>query len=167
MNSTYDLSGRIFGRITVLKMSADRRDGQRCWECRCDCGTETIVRSRDLRTGHTKSCGCDLREKRAAGTLHHIHGGKGTPEYKTWKNIKGRCYDPRNKSFCYYGAKGVTVAAEWLHDFPAFLAHIGKRPSDDHSIDRKNPHGNYEPGNVRWATDVEQANNHRRHHAQG
>lgn len=87
-------------------------------------------------------------------------GYKATAEYRAWKGMRARCMNERNVSYKHYGAKGVRVCQEWLGPggFERFLAHVGLRPSPNHSIDRyPNGHGNYEPGNVRWAT-IEQQN---------
>lgn len=84
-----------------------------------------------------------------------------TTEYRTWVNMIQRCENPRHISYKDYGAKGITVCAEWRHNYKAFLAHVGRKPSPKHSIDRINSAGNYEPGNVRWATRLEQGRNRR------
>lgn len=84
---------------------------------------------------------------------------RNAPEYRAWEQMKRRCYDTNHAAYKYYGAKGIRVCAEWMTDYPAFLAHIGKRPSDLHSLDRINSRANYEPGNVRWSTMVEQQRN--------
>ncbi len=75
-----------------------------------------------------------------------------------------RCYSPSNTGFMNYGGRGVTVCDAWRWDYEAFLRDVGRKPSDEHSLDRIDPWGHYEPANVRWATNVEQANNQRRHH---
>ncbi len=75
--------------------------------------------------------------------------------------MKGRCHDPRNNRYAEYGARGITVCEEWRNDFAAFFAHVGERPSVKHSIDRIDVNRVYEPGNVRWASIVQQANNKR------
>lgn len=75
--------------------------------------------------------------------------------------MRARCYDPRNNRYAEYGARGITVCEEWRHDFAAFFAHVGERPSINHSIDRIDVNRGYEPGNVRWCTRLEQANNKR------
>lgn len=73
--------------------------------------------------------------------------------------MKARCLNPRFPAFAKYGGRGITIDPRW-HDFDCFLADMGPRPSVEHSIDRyPNGNGNYEPGNVRWATRSEQCRN--------
>jgi len=79
-----------------------------------------------------------------------------------------RCYSKKHPGYKDYGGKGVTVCDEWRDPdtgFEAFFSYIGEKPKPKrlYSLDRKDPWGNYEPGNIRWATDEEQANNQRRH----
>ena len=83
------------------------------------------------------------------------------PLYNTWAAMKRRCYNPNYKSYKYWGGRGIKVCDEWLgkEGFWRFVAHIGNKPSHKHSIDRINNNGNYEPGNVRWATYSQQINN--------
>jgi hypothetical protein len=88
-------------------------------------------------------------------------------EYATWRRIINRTTNPDFPAYSWYGGKGVSVCPEWRGRFEAFYDHIGPAPSLAHSIDRINPFGNYEPGNVRWATAKEQANNKRVHHCNG
>jgi len=96
----------------------------------------------------------------------HGHAGNGgmTPEYRAWANMKTRCYAPSYRGYHNYGGRGIRVADEWRNSFEAFYAHVGPRPSAQHSIDRIDNGGNYEPGNVRWATRNEQQGNKRRKH---
>jgi hypothetical protein len=90
---------------------------------------------------------------------HHARGHK-TPEYNAWDRMKARCYNPKYENYKWYGAKGITVCDRWLNSFENFLSDVGFRPSKEHSLDRfPNKFGNYEPGNVRWATRKEQARN--------
>ncbi len=72
--------------------------------------------------------------------------------------MRERCQDAKNKAFAYYGGRGITVCSQW-DSFEAFYADMGPRPSHQHSIDRINNDGNYEPGNCRWATRLQQNNN--------
>jgi hypothetical protein len=90
------------------------------------------------------------------------NGSEPPPEYWIWVGIKERCFNPKKRGFHVYGGRGITICDAWKHDFLAFFAYVGPRPSRSHSIDRKNVNGHYEPGNVRWATKKEQALNTRR-----
>jgi hypothetical protein len=84
-----------------------------------------------------------------------------TPEYRAWQQMKKRCCNPLDKAFCNYGGRGITIDPVWLVDYKAFLSHVGRRPSCRHSLDRINNERGYYPGNVRWATYREQAQNSR------
>ncbi|VVB51695.1 MazG nucleotide pyrophosphohydrolase domain protein [uncultured archaeon] len=87
------------------------------------------------------------------------HGLSKLPEHLIWCGIKRRCYNPKSHSFPWYGGRGIGMSPVWREDFAAFFRDVGPRPSKQHSLDRINTNGNYELGNVRWATAVEQANN--------
>jgi len=87
-----------------------------------------------------------------------------TSEYKTWHNIKDRCYNKNSKSYRWYGQLGVTVCDRWINNFNDFFEDMGKKPSSSHSIDRINPFGDYTPENCRWATPEEQVANKRANH---
>lgn len=87
------------------------------------------------------------------------HGCYRTVEYRAWKCMKGRCYNARADRYKHYGARGITVCTRWRNSFENFLADMGKRPSIEHSLGRKDNDGNYEPGNCRWETRIEQARN--------
>ncbi len=82
-----------------------------------------------------------------------------SPEYLAWKGMKKRCFNPKQPKYPRYGGRGITVCQEWLHNFKAFLSHIGPRPGPEYSLDRIKNDGNYEPGNVRWATAKQQQAN--------
>lgn len=96
-------------------------------------------------------------------TTHGQHTRKfgKTKEYIAWDRMKSRCYNMKNRSYRWYGAKGVTVCDEWRQSFLSFYNHVGKAPSPHHSLDRINTYGNYEPGNVKWSTCIEQNRNKR------
>lgn len=152
-----ELRGETFGRLTVVS-----REGGSKWNCECLCGNYTTVRSYNLKSGATKSCGCLSAELSAVRKLKHGHArlGRATPEYKAWAAAIERCTNPKKRNWNRYGGRGVAVCEEWLYSFEEFLAHVGLRPSSRHSLDRyPNNDGNYEPGNVRWATPEEQGRN--------
>ena len=149
-----DLTGHVYGRLTVLRLS-DRRQGKnRYWHCVCSCGIEREVGRGHLRDGHTQSCGCKNLEN-----IRSRNGASSTSEYNSWKSMIARCTNPNNISYPNYGAKGVFVCAEWLVDYDAFLACVGPKPTPSHSLDRKDNTKGYEVGNVRWSTKLEQTLN--------
>lgn len=154
MGRLRDVLGQRFGRLEVVGRAENV--GERVmWACRCECGAETVVRGDHL--GTTVSCGCQGRERRAFANTSH--DASHSAEYAAWKHAKHRCYNPRDKKYRLYGGRGITMCGEWRADFAAFLAHIGPRPSTDHSLGRIDGNRGYEPGNVRWETDVQQNNN--------
>lgn len=87
------------------------------------------------------------------------HGMSKYPEYKIWCGINKRCYNKNCLKYRIYGAKGIIVCERWKHNFPNFYADMGPRPSPNHSIDRIDNNGNYEPSNCRWTDNATQQNN--------
>lgn len=154
-----NLVGKRFGRLTVVELVGQREDNRALWRCSCECGGECIVSSNCLQSGQTKSCGCLLREVTIARST--IHEMSYTKIYRTWRGMLNRCNDQNNP---IYGGRGIKVCDEWQKDFVAFYNHVSKLEhfeEDGYTLDRIDFNGNYEPGNLRWATPKEQARNKR------
>jgi hypothetical protein len=159
-----NLAGRRFGRYTCISFSYRGPTGKYFWNCKCDCGTERVVRGQCLTSGKTKSCGCgptDSRRKHNQTWKGEDGKTRVTKEWRAWSKIKERCFNPNTKGYKNYGGRGITMAPEWINDAAAFIAHIGPAPSSAHSVERRRVDGNYEPGNVCWATSHEQCRNRR------
>ena len=152
-----NIFNKRFGRLLALRDAGKTNSGLPLIECLCECGNITVVRKGNLSSGMTKSCGCLQKDRTSDSQRKHskIRGVTHIPEYATWKRMLGRCRKGQ------YMERGIAVCEEWRDSFDAFFLHIGKMPTLKHSLDRINNDGNYEPGNVRWATPIEQANNRR------
>jgi hypothetical protein len=157
-----DLTGQRFGRLVITGF-AEMRGAWSWWNALCDCGRRTTVKSGALNIGDVRSCGCLAAERAAELAKSNItHGASYTAEYSIWRGMKDRCGNPNAPKYNLYGGRGIVVCERWAQSFETFLAYMGKRPSPKHSIDRyPNGDGNYEPGNVRWATPSEQNSNRR------
>jgi len=160
MGKKSDLLGKRFGRLEVIEENPIRsKDGQVRWGCICDCGNFTVVLSKLLKLGKTKSCGCYQKEQSAERSS--THGKSKTKVYNAWQNIKERCHNPDNPSYPVYGGAGIVLPESFINDFMAFYVEVGNPPDEtrDWSIDRIDYTKNYEPGNLRWATSRQQAQN--------
>ena len=155
MRST-DMTGRRLGALLVIRRTneSDHADG---WLVRCDCGAETVIQRHQIR--RVRSCGCLRNEAQVAAA--RTHGMGHTPTWSSWISMKQRCTREKDPSWPRYGGRGIRVCQRWLDSFEAFFADMGERPSVDHSIDRMDVNGHYEPGNCRWATRTKQGRNKR------
>lgn len=154
-----DLTGNHYGRLKVLCRAGSAFYGKNksrfvTWKCMCDCGRIVSVTSYNLRKGIATSCGCYARD------LKTNHSMSRTPEYKAWISMRYRCFSISSHAWCDYGGRGITVCERWLN-FENFYVDMGPRPSPDHSLDRIDNDGNYEPDNCRWSTSEEQNSNRR------
>lgn len=147
-----NLIGKKYNMFTIIGVSPHKDyDGRPMWECRCDCGNIKHYRTNRAKT--TISCGC----------INSLSISKIFPkEYSTWKNMKQRCLNKNSKNYERYGGRGITVCERWQKSFNDFLMDMGEKPSKNHSIERINNEGDYEPSNCRWATPEEQRLNTRK-----
>lgn len=143
--SFIDITGRRFGRLTVIERAPSRARGQGRWSCLCQCGNTTIVDSYYLRHMIVRSCGC-LRHEQIRD-LSAIHGHTGTPEYNAWRGILRRCNDQKARSYDTHGGRGIKCL--WT-DYDQFVADVGERPSPQHRLFRLDRDGHFESGNCAW-----------------
>jgi len=158
-----DLQGKTFGRLEVHWPVGRRRHVH--WLTSCRCGELKIVAGSQLTTGMVQSCGC-LRVDCGREMISHLpqlrHGharhGAITDMHRTWMAMRQRCNNTHCKKYRIYGGRGIKICERW-DTFENFLADMGPTRPLGKSIDRINNDGNYEPGNCRWATPLEQAHN--------
>lgn len=152
-----DLTGQVFGSLTVLEREGSDKEGKAMWRCSCTCGTVRLVRGKTLRNGDITNCGC-LKKARFMAMVTK-HGLCTSHEYKSWYGMLTRCNNPNQKSFKYYGGRGITVCESWK-EFKNFIHDMGRAPKG-YSIDRIDNEKGYFKENCRWASDKEQARNSR------
>ena len=150
-----DMTGKRFGRYTVLYRLKNDKHGNAMWMCRCDCGAEKPVLGASLRKGIVVSCGCYHHDELIKRFT--THGQSKTRLFGIWQSMKRRCNNPHHKNFNYYGGKGIKLCAEWDSDFSKFAEWAyANGYADNLTIDRIDPSKGYEPSNCKWSTRAEQ-----------
>jgi hypothetical protein len=170
MSAFIDRTNAKFGRLTARWFAGRSKTGPVIWLCSCDCGKYCLVRTDQLSSGNSSSCGCLQRELSSAASrmrrgplstsFRHGHcvNGKSTAEYKAFDCARHRCNNPDDPAYQYYGGRGIKFI---FSSFEDFLAEIGPKPHRHLTLDRIENNGHYEPGNIRWATHSQQQSNRR------
>jgi hypothetical protein len=155
MPAATDLTGEIFGKLTVLKRMPSK--GVTSYLCLCQCGKEKVVRGGNLVSGNTTTCGCSWGLKK----ITHGHTRKRkSSTYRSWVDMKVRCTNPKSKAYKNYGGRGITICPEWLCSFENFLSDMGVCPPG-WSLERVDPDGNYSKQNCSWLPKEKQNANKR------
>lgn len=158
MRKLTNLTGKRFGRLIAIKFAGKDKWNNIRWLCQCDCGNKKIVQRGHLASGHTKSCGCWMRDRL---TIHgYSKRCKKDRTHQIWESMIKRCTKPNHQSWKHYGGRKITVCKQWLNSFENFLKDMGKAPKGL-QLDRINNNKGYYPKNCRWTTKQEQARNRR------
>lgn len=150
--------GDIYGRLTILRQaerSETQGDNHRRVIAQCECGEVRNIMFSLLITGKTVSCGCYRR------TMNITHGLTGTRTYAIYRDMLTRCNNPNYREYHLYGGRGIKVCVRWTESFENFLADMGQPPDERMTLERERVNEGYGPGNCKWATQLEQANNKR------
>jgi len=152
-----ELQGKVFGEWRVLERVFNGKRGT-YWKCKCSCGFLGELFGPELKRGKSTKCRSCATKK---ASFKHGYGTRGNikSEYNSWAQMKQRCLNLKDKRAKCYSGRGINICQEWIDSFESFLSYIGPKPFKTYSLDRINNDGNYEPGNVRWASAKVQANN--------
>lgn len=144
-----DLTGHVYTRLKVLEYAGKTKAV--LWKCLCECGREKIVQANNLRSGHTKSCGCLQEELKGKHSI--THGKTGSRAYNTWASMRQRCKNPHKEGYKWYGGKGIKVCEEW-ESFENFYRDMGD-PPDKFELDRIDGNKEYSKENCKWVSHEE------------
>ena len=163
MTKFIDETGNRYGKLTVIKRNGSSKDHKAMWLCKCDCGNYTTTTGKSLRNGSCTSCGCHRKDVLKRGMLaNKTHGETNCRLYNIWRGIKKRCRLKTDKSYKYYGLKGIDVCDEWYDSYECFRDWSLKHGYNEKlTLDRIDFYGNYTPDNCRWVDYKTQENNRR------
>lgn len=157
MKITYSKGQKING----LEFIEDLGGRPRKAKFKCKCGKIFKTRIDSVKGGQTKSCKCLMKVNASPPIKHNLSYSK---EYCSWDGMKQRCFNKKHKEYFRYGGRGISIYPIWIKDFKKYYGYItnlidyGK---ENYTIDRIDPDGNYEPGNIRWADKSTQSANQR------
>lgn len=159
---TLDITGQKYGTLTAIKNTwAKNNNGCFIWEFMCDCGKTEEREIGNLRhKGNASKCKQCVSE--AVSDRFSTHKTpKGDKTYKSWCKIKERCFNPNDREYHKYGARGISMHHDWVNNFVPFRDYVGEPPKDGkrYTIDRIDNTKGYAPGNIRWADNFQQARN--------
>lgn len=161
MTNFVDMTGMEIDGLLCIRRVGSKGD-KAAWEVQCRCGALFEASGSALRL--RKQISCPACAKKRSVALATKHGDFRSLEYRAYNSMKTRCYDPKNKRYSRYGGRGIKVCTRWLESYENFLADMGRKPTPEHSLERKETDGDYCPENCIWATLTEQANNRSNNH---